>query len=66
MTIRNHIILTPGGNLVQIVQLVVYHDIVAVPLIGQIPQAVILVVPHLVAMVFMGLHQPIQFIIPVT
>ena len=57
------LVITLGGNLVQIVQLVVYHDIVAVPLIGQIPQAVILVVPCLVAMVFMGLHQPVQFII---
>ena len=29
------LVITLGGNLVQIVQLVVYHDIVAVPLIGQ-------------------------------
>ena len=46
------------GNLVQIVQLIVHFYIVVIPLIGQVPQAVILVVAQILTMGFMGLYQP--------
>lgn len=38
------VIITLGGNLVQIVQLVIYFHIVVIPFISQVPQAVMSIV----------------------